>query len=94
MQENKFTELKREFTPDLNKEVVAFANTDGGKIYIGIGDGGTVYGVPETEAVILACTNHIRNTVRPDVMGFIQCSAVIMDGKSVIEIEVGSAEFF
>ncbi len=93
MQENKFTELKREFTPDLNKEVVAFANTDGGKIYIGIGDGGTVYGVPETDAVILACTNHIRNTVRPDVMGFIQCSAVIMDGKSVIEIEVekGSA---
>ena len=47
MQENKFTELKREFTPDLNKEVVAFANTDGGKIYIGIEDGGKVCGVPE-----------------------------------------------
>jgi len=36
MQENTTCEFKREFTNDINKEVIAFANTEGGKIFIGI----------------------------------------------------------
>ena len=28
------TEFKREYTPDIKKEVIAFANTAGGKVYI------------------------------------------------------------
>ena len=32
--ENKTTEFKREYTDDLKYAVVAFANTDGGKVYI------------------------------------------------------------
>ena len=38
LQESKTTEFKREYTDDLKYAVVAFANTDGGKIYIGIND--------------------------------------------------------
>ena len=45
-QESKTTEFKREYTDDLKYAVVAFANTDGGKIYIGINDDGT----PNVEA--------------------------------------------
>ena len=33
--ENKTIEFKREYTDDLKYAVVAFANTDGGKIYVG-----------------------------------------------------------
>lgn len=44
-QESKTTEFKREYTDDLKYAVVAFANTDGGKIYIGINDDGSVQGV-------------------------------------------------
>ena len=36
MQENAVCEFKREFTNNLNKEVIAFANTEGGKIFLGI----------------------------------------------------------
>ena len=42
-QESKTTEFKREYTDDLKYAVVAFANTDGGKIYIGINDDGSVH---------------------------------------------------
>ena len=39
------TEFKRNLNTDLSKELVAFANSSGGKIYLGIEDNGTVSGV-------------------------------------------------
>ena len=36
LNESKTIEYKREFTEDIKKTVTAFANTDGGKIFIGI----------------------------------------------------------
>lgn len=37
-------ELKSKYTDQIVKEIVAFINADGGKIYIGINDDGTVCG--------------------------------------------------
>ncbi len=34
--EDEYTELKIELTKEIKKEIIAFANTKGGKIYIGI----------------------------------------------------------
>ena len=42
--EDEYTELKIELTKDIKKEIIAFANTKGGKIYIGIDDDGNVIG--------------------------------------------------
>ena len=39
------TEFKREFTEDIRLTVMAFANTDGGTLYIGMENDGTVRGV-------------------------------------------------
>ena len=88
MREELTTEFKREFTSDLNKEVIAFANTDGGKILIGIDDDGNVIGIADVDKVLQACVSHIANTVRPDITGFIKCAPKDIDGKTVIEIEV------
>lgn len=38
--ETEYTEFKSQFTDELYKEVIAFANTDGGVIYVGIDDDG------------------------------------------------------
>lgn len=88
MREDLTTEFKREFVSDLNKEIVAFANTDGGKIYIGIEDNGKVVGVNDVDKTLQACVSHITNTVRPDITGFVKCGKTDIDGKTVIEIEV------
>ena len=40
--ENKTIEYKREYMDDIKYAVIAFANTDGGKLYIGINDDGSV----------------------------------------------------
>ena len=47
--ENETLEYKRQYTPDIKKEVVAFANTAGGTIYIGMDDDGRPVGVQDPE---------------------------------------------
>ena len=43
--ETEKVELKQKLTDSLTKEIVAFLNTDGGTIYIGVNDDGSVCGV-------------------------------------------------
>ena len=84
LQESKTTEFKREYTDDLKYAVVAFANTDGGKIYIGINDDGSVQGIENPDGTMLRITNMIRDVVRPDVTMFTECATERIDGKTVI----------
>ena len=37
------TELKREFVDEIKNEIIAFLNTSGGVIYVGLNDDGTTY---------------------------------------------------
>lgn len=82
--ESKTTEFKREYTSDLKYAVVAFANTDGGKIYIGINDDGSVQGVRNTDETMLQITNMIRDVVRPDVTMFTECAVEEVEGQPVV----------
>ena len=47
--EDQETELKVELTKDIKKEIVAFANTNDGTIYIGIDDNGKIIGLKQAE---------------------------------------------
>ncbi len=88
MRENKNTEFKREFVDEIKKTVVAFANTDGGILYIGINDDGTVNGIDNTDACILKVANCIRDSVKPDVMMFCEIGIAVIDEKAVVKVEV------
>lgn len=84
----KTTEFKREYVENIKYTAVAFANTDGGKIYIGINDDGNVQGVNDTATVMLRITNMIRNTIRPDITRLTECSVEAIDGKAVVVLAV------
>lgn len=86
--EGKTTEFKREFTDDLKYAVIAFANTDGGKIYIGVNDDGSVRGVQNADETILRITNMIRDVVRPNVTMFTECFVEEIEGQSVVVVSV------
>ena len=86
--EGKTTEFKREYTDDLKYAVLAFANTDGGKIYIGINDDGSVRGVQDADDTMLRITNMIRDVVKPDVTMFTECAVEQMAEQSVIVLTV------
>ena len=86
--ESKTVELKREYVEDIKKTVVAFANSEGGTIYIGINDDGSVCGVSDADSTMLRVTNAIRDAVRPDVMMFVDCNAVDVEGGPIVAVSV------
>ncbi|WP_130862820.1 RNA-binding domain-containing protein [Bacilliculturomica massiliensis] len=86
--ESKTTEFKRKYVDDIKNTIVAFANCDGGTLYIGVDDDGTVCGVENVDSTMLRVTNVIRDAVRPDVTMFVECRNDIMDEKQIVCVTV------
>lgn len=84
MLEGKNIEFKRQYTDDIKYAVLAFANTEGGTLYIGINDDGSVKGVENPDAVMLQVMNMIRDTIRPDITVAVDCSIELMENKHVV----------
>lgn len=84
MLEGKNIEFKRQYTDDIKYAVLAFANTEGGTLYIGINDDCSVEGVENPDAVMLQVMNMIRDTIRPDITVAVDCSTELMENKHVV----------
>lgn len=51
-------EFKEKLPKDgINKQIIAFANTQGGTIYIGVADDGDVVGIEDVDATCQQITN-------------------------------------
>ena len=88
MKENENVEFKREVTDELKKEIVSFANSYGGTIYIGIEDDGKVIGVPDIDGSMLKITSMIRDAIHPDITMFVRVRSDKMKNHDVIMIDV------
>ena len=86
--ENKTTEFKREYVEDIKNTIAAFANCDGGTLYISVNDVGTVCGVEDVDGTMLCVTNAIRDAVWPDITIFMECRNDVMDEKSIVCVTV------
>ena len=82
--ESENVEYKAEYVDELYKEVMAFANTNGGIIYVGVDDNGNRIGVANVDETYNKITNSIRDAIAPDVTMFVKYSLV----GNVIEIEI------
>lgn len=78
-------EFKSQFTEEIYKEVIAFANTDGGIVYIGIDNDGNAVGLEDVDKEYTRITNGIRDAIMPDVTMFVRYT--IRENK-VVEIRV------
>ena len=72
MMEDEHTEFKREYTPKMIKSVIAFLNTEGGSLYVGIEDSGEVVGVPDPDSQANSIVSGIADNIRPDPMMFVR----------------------
>lgn len=86
--ENAAVEFKEaSIKPDnLAKEIIAFSNTQGGTILIGVNDQGELKGVSTNFNYEEWTMNIARNNVTPAVN--IECSAYDMEGKSIIALQI------
>lgn len=88
LSENLTTEFKEAYTDDIKKTVAAFANTAGGRIYIGIADDGSVTGIENEDEVMLRASNAVRDAIRPDVTMFVSYHVDKINDKNVAVIDV------
>lgn len=86
MIENEITEFKREYTDNILKTVIAFANTAGGRILIGVDDNGEPIGVENIDDCYTRVTNAIRDNISPDVTMFIKYA--VNENEQIVEIIV------
>lgn len=88
LSKNLTTEFKEAYTDDIKKTVVAFANTAGGRIYVGVADDGSVCGIENTDEVVLRASNAVRDAIRPDVTMFVSYHIDKINDKNVAVIDV------
>lgn len=86
--ESETVELKSIVTSDICKEVIAFANSGGGTLYIGVDDTGRVIGVENTDKVILQINNMVRDNIKPDVTMFVHYDVLLVECKNVIAVSI------
>jgi len=81
-------EYKRELTSDLEKEVVAFLNADGGQIHFGVCDDGTITGLSDTDTLQLQIKDRIVNNIRPGTLGLFDLFVEEKDGKQIVVLNL------
>ena len=86
--ESETVELKEIVVDDIKKEIIAFANCDGGKLYIGIRDDGTIAGLDNPDNVSLQISNMVRDAIKPDVTMFLHYKTIKEDGKEIVEVDI------
>ena len=86
--ESEVVELKVEVVGDICKEVIAFANTKGGTLYIGVSNDGNVLGVKNADQVILQLNNMIRDSIKPDVTMFVGYENQHVGDKDIIAVTI------
>lgn len=87
MPESQNIEYKSSWRDEYLKWICGFANAQGGKLYIGIDDGGNVCGVADSKRLMEDIPNKVR-----DALGlFVEVNLLSDDSKEYIEISVSAS---
>ena len=87
-QESETVELKAIVVEDIKKEIIAFANCEGGKLYIGVQDDGTVSGLDNPDETSLQISNMVRDAIKPDLTMFLHYETVTVDKKKIVAVDI------
>lgn len=87
--ESESIELKEILTQDIKKEIIAFANTNGGIIYIGISNEGIVKGVENADQVMESISSMIHDAIKPDLTMLTSITKIIEGNFNIVCIKVG-----
>ena len=87
-QESETVELKAIVVEDIKKAIIAFANCEGGKLYIGVQDDGTVSGLDNPDETSLQISNMVRDAIKPDLTMFLHYKTVVVDEKKIVAVDI------
>ena len=84
MKEDQRTEFKRNWRDEFLKELCAFANSQGGTLYIGMEDDGTVVGISDAKALL----ENMPNKVLSNLGILAKVELMALDGKEYVSVRV------
>ncbi len=87
-EESPTLELKEQINAEFKKEIIAFANTEGGEILVGVARDGTVTGVADPETEMEKIGNMIRDGIKPDLTAYTAIERIEDEGKALIRVSV------
>ena len=90
--ETEKVELKQKLTDALPKEIVAFLNTSGGTVYIGVNDDSSICGVRTLDDTLKKIADMIESQILPDARAFVELGTRYVEQKHIIEIKVQKGE--
>lgn len=86
--ESEKLELKEIINADFKKEIIAFANTSGGEIYVGVTKNGDIVGVKNTEKEMERISSMIHDGIHPDLIPFTSIETIVIEGKNLIHVNI------
>ena len=66
--------FKPRITEEVYKDVIAFANSGGGTLYLGVDESGNETGIPDPNAERKRLTDGIKEAILPDLSLLVQCT--------------------
>ena len=84
--ENTTTEFKENFDQEVIETTVAFANTHGGVIFIGVSDKGEIRGITIGKETLSDVSNRIAQATEPRVI--VEVESVAVEGQSVLLVHI------
>lgn len=90
-QESETIELKRELTKNIKKEIVAFANTKGGTIFVGVDDDGNIIGLKNANKDVESISSMIHDAIINDLTAYSSIEIIKQDDKEIIAVHITSA---
>jgi ATP-dependent DNA helicase RecG len=89
MIETQNVEFKREYNDKVNKTLLAFLNTEGGTLYLGVSDDGSVYGLEgDVDECYRRTVTSFRDAVTPDPTAYFTAEPEQREGKWILKITV------
>ena len=86
--ESETVELKEKFTSNFVRDTVAFLNTNGGQIYIGVTDNGEVVGAKDIDATLKQISDCITDQIEPSPKNEVKCEILYESGSPVILVTI------
>jgi len=89
MMESQTLEYKREYNQKAKNTLLAFLNTDGGTLLIGVDDDGSIYGINDSiDEELRKIVQGFRDSVTPDPSGYFNAVCEEREGKKIIVVTV------
>ena len=93
--EDKRNEFKVKLTDDFEKEVIAFLNTEGGNIFIGVNDNGNILdNIGNIDLLQRTIKDRIKDNIRPSTLGLFDVVVNQLNGKRYIQVIIAKGSEF